>query len=146
MNAQGEENEEGVAPWLRWKAWHTMIALTVLTAGMLLAAYRRDPNAMNPLILVGFSVMVGFFGASFQVRRLGFALSGLVLGLAIGIFSSVDFFVFPVEGAYYAVLSSLVVYVSLGLLIGGFAESVRFLHCVAHGCKPRDYPSRKPAK
>lgn len=146
MSAQGEENKEGVALWRRWKAGHTMLALTVFTAGVLLAAYRKDPYAMNPIVLVGVSFTIGFFGGTFQARRLSFALSGLILGLAVGILSSLDFFFLPVEGVYFAVLTSLVVYVALGLLVGGFVETVRFLHCVVHGCRPRDYPLRKTEK
>ncbi len=146
MSAQNGENKDVVRPWRRWKARHTSLALTVLVAGLLLIADRKDPDAMNPALLVGIAVATGFFGGAFHARGLGLALSGLLCGLAVGVFSSLDFFFLPVVGAYYAVLSSLVVYVMLGLLAGGFAETVRFLHFAAHGGKPRDYRSPKTVK
>lgn len=140
-----EKKDDHVPVWKRWNAGHTLFAVTTFSAVTLIAAFQKDPST-SPFTVAGFSALVGVLAGTLHARRLGLALSGVLFGLAVGISTSLDFLMLPVEGAYYAVFSSLAIYVFIGLTLGGFAEMVRFLHFVAHGGKPRDYHSRQAVK
>jgi hypothetical protein len=146
MHEAPKDNAEDAAPKRRWTPQHMMFALTVPVVAVLLMAYRKDPYAAGPFLVIIFPTLIGMLGAWFQAMRYGLALGGLLIGLLIGIFSGIDFLFLPVDGAFYAVFTSLGVYVTLGLIVGGFAETVRFLHFLTHGGKPGHYHSRRPAK
>lgn len=127
----------------RWTPVMTGLAVTAVTAAILLAAQFGSEGSSAAWFIPVFSLPAGLLAALFHARRLWLLLGGLASGVFAGILSSFGLLGQPVEGLFFMVSATMAFFVTLCLVAGAFLEFVMFLHHLTHGRKPGHYASPK---
>jgi len=118
----------------------TGLAASVLTAATLAWAASKEPQSSAMTVVVAPVLASGMIASSFAALRLRALLTGSMLGLFVGCASSAQLLAQPMAHPFYPVLSTVGLFALLGFLIGGLVEFAMFIHFLAHGGTPSEYP------
>lgn len=120
-----------------WRVPYTGFAAGAIIAALLAGS---SPTVADMRSLAALTIAGSMLFVVAHAYRFWALLCMLSIGLAIGLFSSLDFLRYDVEGEFAAVASTIAVFLLIALLFGGFAECVRFVHRLTHG---RRYEAEK---